>query len=381
MSGSKGSRVSRRTFLRVTVAGVFAGGAMATGLIGACAPAPSTTNIPGARQQKTQVKAMASWLPQGSNLFLFVARDKGFWQSRGLEVAVTRGFGSGDSSKRAALGEQDFVQASMSAQIINNGKGLESIAIAMQVYKLPMGIFVLDDSPIKTPKDLEGKTIGATPTTGDFQLWPAFVQKTGLDGNTVKFQFLGAAVRHPSLIDRKIDALSGYSVTEIPPLMARGIKVRSLLYADHGLEMYDQGILTQAKTVKERPEVVQAFVDGALEAIKFTHLNPAESVDIFINAIKELQESEKNRDAVVSGLGFTNAMGLDPIQVASGMGYMDEKTVTSTIELVGKYMGLDKQLRPSDVFTNQFIGKVKLTEQELEKAKSNVAQYLQFVRS
>ena len=45
-----------------------------------------------------------AWLPEGSYAYAFVARAKGFWRSRGLDVEIARGFGSFTSAQAVAAG-------------------------------------------------------------------------------------------------------------------------------------------------------------------------------------------------------------------------------------------------------------------------------------
>src|SRR5262245_1568874 len=43
----------------------------------------------------TPVKMTSPWLPLGTFSYAFVANKMGFWDKRGLEVTIDRGFGSG----------------------------------------------------------------------------------------------------------------------------------------------------------------------------------------------------------------------------------------------------------------------------------------------
>src|SRR5882672_10637350 len=50
---------------------------------------------PAVAQGMTSIKMTLPWLPQGAQLFPFVARNRGFWQRRALNVEIARGYGSG----------------------------------------------------------------------------------------------------------------------------------------------------------------------------------------------------------------------------------------------------------------------------------------------
>ena len=62
-------------------------------LAASAAAAAAKFPIPAIAQGTTSIKMTLPWLPQGAQLFPFVARNRGFWQRRGLNVEIARGFG------------------------------------------------------------------------------------------------------------------------------------------------------------------------------------------------------------------------------------------------------------------------------------------------
>src|ERR1700759_1034545 len=66
---------------------------------------------PALSQGATKVTFTTSWIPEGPNLFAYVARDKGFWKKVGLDVSVARGSGSGAAAQAVRAGTFDFGMA------------------------------------------------------------------------------------------------------------------------------------------------------------------------------------------------------------------------------------------------------------------------------
>jgi NitT/TauT family transport system substrate-binding protein len=80
----------------------------------------------------------------------------------------------------------------------------------------PTAVVVLDESDIKTPKDLEGKTVGG-PTGGtQFVQWPAFVKGCGLDGSKIRLTNIDPAGSPPALITGQVAAIAGYAQGYMP---------------------------------------------------------------------------------------------------------------------------------------------------------------------
>src|SRR5271166_1094534 len=131
------------------------------------------------------------WIPHGGYAFAFAAKKLGLWNDRGLDVQVDRGFGSGETCKRVALGQYDYGLADFATMVKLADDGLPLASIGMVAHVSQLGILSLKESNISNPKDLEGKTLGTTAGSADYALWPGFVAATGIDADKVKINIVG----------------------------------------------------------------------------------------------------------------------------------------------------------------------------------------------
>src|SRR5258708_3173957 len=114
----------------------------------------------GARAQtKRQVTVRLDWIYQGPNAGFIVAQEKGFYEQAGLNVEIGPGKGSGSTAQLVASKATQFGFAD--GYVVGNAvsKGMNIRAVAGLYRRNPTAVVVLADSDIKTPKDLEGKTI------------------------------------------------------------------------------------------------------------------------------------------------------------------------------------------------------------------------------
>jgi NitT/TauT family transport system substrate-binding protein len=364
---SRKSRPSRRGVLK--------------GLAATAAATMPAFPLPALSQGLKTVTFTTSWLPEGPNLFAYVARDKGFWKQRGLDVSVARGSGSGAAIQAVGAGRFDFGMGATPTAIIQAAKGLPITCIGQINYDALMGIGVLQDSPIKSPKDLEGRSLGASVGSGEYPFLPLYAEKAGFDLSKVKVVQLDAKVRERSLLEKQVDAASAFATSTIPSLVSTGSDVRFLLFSAAGILFYGQSLTTQPDRVKSDPGLCEAFVDGAMAAIKYTMTNFDDSLTIFLKANDEVAMSKTGKEYSRLGLGLTIATNLVPEVKDKGLGYADPEKVKSQAELIIKYgAGADAKAPDLDtLFTNRFAGKTKLTQAELGTAEKAAAPFKKYL--
>jgi NitT/TauT family transport system substrate-binding protein len=132
-------------------------------------------------QDRRQVSVRLDWIYQGPNAGFMVAREKGFYEQVGLTVEISPGTGSGNTAQLVASKATQFGYAD--GFVVGNGvsKGMDIRAVAGLYRRNPTAVIVLANSEIKSPKDLEGKTIAIAAGSTQFQQRPAFVKGCGLD--------------------------------------------------------------------------------------------------------------------------------------------------------------------------------------------------------
>jgi NitT/TauT family transport system substrate-binding protein len=323
----------------------------------------------------TDLKFALPWIPHGGYAFLFAAKKLGIWGNRGLNVQVDRGYGSGETCKRVALGQYDYGLADFATMVKLADDGLPLVCVAMVAHVSQLGILSLKESNITKPKELEGKTLGTTAGSADYALWPAFVAATGIDAQKVNINIVGPELRLRLLTEKKLDAIGSVYGSDAPIFLSRGIPYNLMLHAKYGLEMYSNAIITHRDRLKNNPEQVQALVDGALEGLKYSFLDPEKTTDIHLEMVKEYDGASSDRSFVKYGVLINTATSLAPYLEQQGLGYMENKLVAATQDKIVKYLGVKAEQDPSALYTNQFAGRVKLTPAEWKTVQESVKEY------
>ncbi len=68
--------------------------------------------------QLTRVAYGSDFLISGTTAPIFIAIEKGYFAEGGIDVSVSRGFGSADAVKRAATGQADIVQGDIGTAML-----------------------------------------------------------------------------------------------------------------------------------------------------------------------------------------------------------------------------------------------------------------------
>jgi NitT/TauT family transport system substrate-binding protein len=359
-------RLDRRSFLKL--AGT-AGTAAASAGLGLATPAIVRAATP--------VKMTLPWLPLGTFSYAFVAKKMGFWDKRGLDVSIDRGFGSGKVCVPVDQGQYDFGILDLAVMMNCAARGLDLAAVAGIWPRSPVGIFSLKEYGITKPKDLEGQTVAFDVGSGDFQLWPAFIKATGIDDRKVNKVTMDAAALIKALVERQVKAEGNFFGSIAPSLWAQGLEINSMLYEDYGVKMFSNVVACKRSTIEKKPDLCEAFVGGLMDGLKYVYLNPEKSVVLHIESVKEFQGgSIANQKVIEYGQAVSTALGVVPGVKQNGLGYMDPELVATTAKTVETYMGVKNVPPTATLFTNKFVGAAKLTEAEWAEVEKRSENYL-----
>ena len=350
-------------------------------LVLAALAAPAVLTGTANTQGRRKVTFTLPWLAEGSNAFVFVAKAKGFWDELGLDVQVTRGYGSVAAAQAVGAGQFQFGAAAASAGIQQAAKGLPVVAIGCAGYDATMGICVLKDSPIKSPKDLPGKKMGSTVNSGEYPFLPLFAEKAGFDFKAVELSQVDPNVRQRLLVTGQVDAISGFAISFVPPLATQKVESRAMLFSQYGLTLYNNALLTQLATLRNERKLCEDVATGLMQAIKFTVLNPDETVALFLKQVPETALSPTGAEQTRLGVGIFNVSMLHEPALKNCVGYSAPEDYQTMTDLVMKYVVSpgDKSPAQSDLFTNDLVGKTKFTQDEWKVALAKAEPFRKYL--
>jgi NitT/TauT family transport system substrate-binding protein len=253
---------------------MFAVPLLAAGLFFAPAPAPA----------QTLVKLNVATTPNDSGAEVYYAVDMGFFKKAGFDVEITTLNNGGIIAAGVAAGTFDVAQAALSSVASAHERGVNFIVIApaaLYVAERPTsGLIVAKDSPFKTAKDLNGKTIAVNGLFNVTQVGPeAWIEQNGGDLATVKFIEMPFADMPGALATGRIDAAQ---ISE--PALDAATKTGSRLFAP----AYDAiskrfllaGWFATTAWADAHPDLARKFNAVMVETARWANANPQLSAKI-----------------------------------------------------------------------------------------------------
>jgi NitT/TauT family transport system substrate-binding protein len=331
--------ISRR---RVITSSVAAAGAMALSI-----KSPFVHAAPALKK----VSMTLDWVFQGPNSGFMLAHDKGFYEQAGLDVSITAGKGSVSTAQLVASRATQF--GFSDGYVVGSGvaKGMGIKSIGSVFRRNPAAVVVLADSAIKTPKDLEGKTIAITAGSAQFQQWPAFAKGAGLDASKIEIVNLDPAGVGPALISGKVPAIAGFAQGYVPAIEIRGKKeVRIFWYADYGVTVVSNGIIVHDDLIKSDPDLVRAFVTATIKGFLYSRKNPDEAVATVKKYLPTVDPQITRREMDLSWKTWVT-----PNTKGKPLGWASDTDWAATVGVLKQYGGVTAPLQPSMLYTNDFV--------------------------
>lgn len=309
-----------------------------------------------AQAKPDPVTVAMDWIISGYHAPFFVALAKGHYEKEGIAADIKRGFGSADGIKRVAVGTATFVFGDLGTMVRMRSEGLAVRMVASGFVQAPGEVVMRRDSGLRTAKDLEGKRV-VMQIGGplDFQLRAVF-EKAGANYGTVKKVTLDPALWPGALIEKNADAVTGFVSDESIIVEARGVPVNVIRFAEHGVDIYGNGIVTSEKLIRENPDLVRRFLRAVHRGYRDALANPEEAIDIVIRYAPELTNA---REIHLKGLRRGLEISVDAAVRQHGFGYMDAGRMKNTIELARAMFNIKTPVPADEAFTTTLLSGIK----------------------
>ena len=305
---------------------------------------------------QTNVKLSLDGRVEGPAGLFLLPQDKGYYKAAGLDVTIDEAASASESITRVASGGYDMAFTDINALIkYRDQHPATPIKAVFMVYNKPAYAIVGRKSRgITEPKTLEGKKLGAPPTSSTFGQWPLFARLNGIDISKVTVETIATPVRAPMLAAGQLDAVLGFSFRIYVDLKDRGVPVDDIVLlpmANYGLKLYGNAIIVNSKFAAEKPEAVRSFLQVFLRGLKEAVRRPGEAIDSVVkrdDAAKKEVELERLRMAISNNIVTSEVR-------ADGYGAVAPGRFEEAIEQLALTYTFKARPKLEDVFDASFL--------------------------
>ncbi len=334
-TGKHAGRVSRRSFLTASAAGLTAFGA-GIQLI-----------IPKDARAATKVIIKYDWLMSNGQIGDIVAAENGYFQDAGLEVEFSPGGPNSATIPPVISGAAALGQFSETPQLFNaRASGIPVKILACGYRTGPYAFTSKPDKPLRSVDDLRGLKIGIQPTARF--LIDAIATKNGIP--IEELEIVNVGFDKAPLVRGEVDAIGGW-ITNTQALSVVGDDRIDLLVRDLGLSSYADVYFATDDAVENNAETLARFVGAAAKGWGWTHANPEEAVKKAVAAFPamDLDWEMKTIDLVLK-------MSFDDDTANDGWGTFDPASLEEQIALYDQIKQYpDGRPALADVYTSKIL--------------------------
>ncbi len=224
-----------------------------------------------------------NFVPITDGLPAFVAKDQGFFDSRGLDVELTAAPNPSVMISALASGSSDIGHTVLIPVLAASQAGIELSIVAgasgfPAVDPPTVGVIAREGSGIQSPADLEGKSVGVVGLESYHQVMvQRWMEENGADYSSVRFVEVAFPQMQDLLVSGNVDA-----VVSVDPFFSRMINEGVGYTFGNFVETMPDGVpivifVSTREWAEQNPDTVRAFQEALVEANAFIQENEDEA--------------------------------------------------------------------------------------------------------
>ena len=302
---------------------------------------------PAAAQEPVSLRL--NWYLGGLHVPFYYGKDRGFFKDEGIDLTINEGRGSANTVQVVAAGSDTFGMADSSSVIGLAAKGAEVKSVMSLLNSTGFAVVSLASSGIRTPKDLEGKSLAVSPGDPLGQLFRALAASNKLDMSKINFVQVDPAAKVVTVLEKRTDALLGGADDQFFLIKYKGQEPHALRFADHGANIVGMTIVAKADTIRSKPEMVRKFIKASIRSWEDAKKNPGAAVDAALKVKPDL-----NRQSTLDQL-MVDIELLDSPNSKGRVGWGSQQDWEQTLALLKQYRDLETKESWTAFHTNEFL--------------------------
>lgn len=241
-------------------------------------------------EELTDITLMLDWSANTNHTGLYAAQELGYYNEEGLNVSIVQP-GAGGSDALVAAGKADFGVSYQETVTLARTQGVPIVSIAAVIQHNTSGFAAPVDRGIRKAADFEGKAYGGWGSPVEEAIMKSIMEQDNADVGKVKMINMGDADFFTA-VKRDIDfAWIFYAWTGIEAAQ-RGVDLDMIYVKDYSeaLDYYTPVLVTGEDMIRNKPEVVKAFMRATAKGYEYAISQPEEAAALLSKAVPELDK-------------------------------------------------------------------------------------------
>jgi ABC-type nitrate/sulfonate/bicarbonate transport system substrate-binding protein len=213
--------------------------------------------LPLAAAPLTPVDVQLDWKANAQFAGLIVAKEQGWYEEAGLDVAIHPNDFKRPYIDVVATSDHTIGSSESRSLVAARGQGVPIRAVATIFQQSPIVLLSKAAQNIHAVADLQGKTIGIH-RPEDAGMLDALFANAGIAQPRYQAKKVGFAMKE--FLAGDVDAVQGYSVSELVQLRRDGVAVNSLPLAANGWVDYSEVLFVSESFLKQNPDAIGKFL-------------------------------------------------------------------------------------------------------------------------
>jgi NitT/TauT family transport system substrate-binding protein len=297
----------------------------------------------------TEVTLFLGYIPNVQFAPVYVAVEQDFFKEEGIDLKIEHGFDETDGLTRIATDALQFGMVSGEQVLLARAHKAPVKYVYRWYQRFPIGIVSPAESNLTEPNQLVGKVVGVPGRFGASYIGlQALLASAGLTESDLKEVKAIGYDTAPVVCDKQVDASVIYIANEPAQIETRCFKVNVIQVADFA-NLVSNGLVTNEKTLTERPELVRAMIRAFDRGLALTIKDPELAYKISSDPkyVENLAPDDKVQMQVL----------LKSIELwkADRLGESDPETWKLTLEILKKMKLIETDLDAESAFTNDLL--------------------------
>ncbi|MFB3819219.1 MAG: ABC transporter substrate-binding protein [Candidatus Methylomirabilales bacterium] len=293
-----------------------------------------------------------NWYLGGLHAPFYLGVERGYYKDEGIDLTINEGRGSARSVQIVGANTDTFGMTDAGSLMLGVAKGVPIRSVFTLLSSSDFAIISLEEHGIKTPRDLEGKSVAVSAGDALTQLFPAVIEANKLNKDRIKLVFMDPPAKPAALMEKKVEALLGGASDQYWLVKYKGFKPTRLMFAEIGVDTVGMTIAAHNDTLKDKPDLVRRFVKATIRSWQAAQQDPTAAAKAAqkVKADLNVASTEDQLRTNLSQLHSKNSQG-------KAIGYSAPEDWEHTMALLKKYRDLQTDKPPAFFYTNEFMPK------------------------